>query len=515
MLFGRRASPPLARVFGHPLSPAAAIVALAVAVTVLRLLLARLVGLSVDECYAVVMGRILSSGYFDHPPLTFWLAGLAARLFGTEAPVAVRLPFVLLAAATTFACYGIGARLFNPRAGLWGAVLLNLSLFYGPCGGWILPDGPLACFVLLAAFCLTHALWGPPARARAWWWAFSLAAGLALLSKYHTVFLFAGVAAFLLTSSAHRRWIARPEPWLAAVTSAVLFSPVLLWNAFNGWASFRFQGGRASALDPGGGSPLLDSLGGSALWMTPLIWIGLLWVLGSALATGPRDDRRWFLACLAVGPIAVFTALTAFGTRGLAHWSAPGYLFAFPLLGAAVEQRLTRRWMRASLVTAAVCSIAITTLLTVHARVGLPLPAQMLTDGDPTHDLLAWNEVAAALLPLRAAHVEAAVVGRRWVDAAKIAYALGPDVPVTAVGDDPRGFRFVMDQKQLIGRNLLLVTRRHRRMSEAMVAYAPYCGRIRPLESVPLRRGGRTEMLVSLYLCERFLAPFPQRTGPL
>ena len=46
-----------------------------IAVTALvRLALAALLGLSVDESYSVAIARQFSLSYFDHPPLHLWLA---------------------------------------------------------------------------------------------------------------------------------------------------------------------------------------------------------------------------------------------------------------------------------------------------------------------------------------------------------------------------------------------------------------------------------------------------------
>jgi hypothetical protein len=76
------------------------IAGLIVGTTLIRLAFATTTGLGVDESYMVTAGRVLSLGYFDHPPASWWLSWGAAHLFGTEAPWAVRLPFVLLFAVS-------------------------------------------------------------------------------------------------------------------------------------------------------------------------------------------------------------------------------------------------------------------------------------------------------------------------------------------------------------------------------------------------------------------------------
>src|SRR5208337_4568708 len=131
---------------------------------------------------------------------------------------------------------------------------LNLPLFFTfNAASWVLPDGPLLFSSAAAALCLAHATLGPseekppsavpfpevraPGR-RGWWVGFGLCCGLALLSKYHGVFVLAGSALFLLTSR-QRAWLKRPEPYLALLVTAIVFAPVLIWNVSHHWASFH------------------------------------------------------------------------------------------------------------------------------------------------------------------------------------------------------------------------------------------------------------------------------------
>ena len=97
-------------------SPGNAVAALIVAATIVRLLMAAALGLGIDESYMVAAGRQVQWGYFDHPPLAWWLATGAARLFGSEAAIVVRLPFIALFAASTWLTYRLGARRCSGRA---------------------------------------------------------------------------------------------------------------------------------------------------------------------------------------------------------------------------------------------------------------------------------------------------------------------------------------------------------------------------------------------------------------
>ncbi len=211
--------------------------------TALRLAFAAALGLGVDESYMVAAGRVLSLGYYDHPPIAWWLSWGAAHLFGSEAAIVVRLPFIALFALSTWLMYRLGSAIADARAGLCAALLLNLSPVFGvTTGTWVLPDGPLDCALLGAALCLVYAL---ERGSLAWWLGAGLCAGAALLSKYSAALTIAGVVLYLLTSRRHRQLLVTAKPWLAALVATLLFAPVLAWNAAHGWESFAFQAGRA------------------------------------------------------------------------------------------------------------------------------------------------------------------------------------------------------------------------------------------------------------------------------
>jgi Dolichyl-phosphate-mannose-protein mannosyltransferase len=491
----------------------------------MRVVLGASLGLSVDESYAAVMSREWSLSYFDHPPMTFWWAGLAGRFVGSEAPLLVRLPFILAFAGTTWLMFRLGRFLFGEAAGLSTVVVLNLSLFFSlAAGGWALPDGPLLLFEAAAALCLARAtlpMRGAPEADRAvgvggrlWWIAFGAMTGLAFLSKYHACFLLLGGGAFLLSSRSRIAWLRRPEPYLAVACTAAVSAPVLIWNERHAWASFRFQLGRAAPLEGADATPFLDSLAGQAAWVLPWIWIPLLVLLGDGLCKGPRNARRWLLVCLGAGPVLGFTLLTMLGARGHPHWETPGYFMLLPLLGAEIAGRLEQgvsRPMRAWLVVCGIGFALVVLGLVAEVRNGWAqaLMPRLRAEGDPTDDLLDWAPVARQLRAWGLPKPGMLVAGSRWDDAAKLAFAMGPDTPVTSVGEDSRGFDYVGDPVQHVGKDVVLVVRR-RSGGEALRLYAPYFRSLRWLGNVDLLRGERPGIVISLYLGEHLHRPLPR-----
>jgi 4-amino-4-deoxy-L-arabinose transferase-like glycosyltransferase len=294
-----------------------------------RIVIAAVNGLGIDEAYSVGNARILSLAYVDHPPLHMWIVWLAAWVAGSEAALVVRLPFITLFAGSTWLMYRLGRVLHGEQAGLWAAVWLNVvPVFSLVHAGGVLPDGPLIFFLLATANVLAGIFFGRSPRPTVAWLGAGTLAGLALLSKYNAIFLCLGTFAFLLTVPRHRHWLATPGPWLALLAALIVSSPAIVWNLQHGMAGFAFQGGRVAAGANGGNA--LGQIGGQALYLSPWLFVPFAIALVRSLIRGPEDEKDWFLAMLAVGPIAVFT-LIAIWSPGLPHWPMPGWLFALAL----------------------------------------------------------------------------------------------------------------------------------------------------------------------------------------
>ena len=471
----------------------------------LRLLAAAGLGLGIDESYMVASGRTLHLGYFDHPPLSWWLARGAAALLGSEQPVAVRLPFVALFSLSTFLVYRLGALAGSPAAGLWAAVALNLAPVLGlTTGGWVLPDGPLVCALLGAAYCLMRAL--PADRGWGWWLGAGGCAGLALLSKYSAVLTLAGAALYLLTSPVHRRWLARPQPWAAAAFAAALFAPVLAWNATHGWASFAFQGGRAMAYKLNLAGPLLV-LAGSALFLLPWIWAGLMVALGRGLRAGPQAWRSWLLCWLALPPILLFAVVALWSRHVLFHWPVPGYLFLFPLLGGELERFHRLRPVLLRRATVGTAALLVVALLVTVAELRWHWLGAVAPGFDPAVQALDWTPLRDELdrrgLLRRPASV---IAGSSWWVTGKTDYALGGDPPVICLNADAREYRFVAGPQAYLGQDVLLVgptldpaaaATGYGRLFDSIDTLSPALLRFpgRPVVSIPLYLGHRLHLL--------------------
>jgi 4-amino-4-deoxy-L-arabinose transferase-like glycosyltransferase len=461
--------------------------------TTLRLVLAATTGLGYDESYMVGNARILALGYVDHPPLHVWIAGVAMRLFGSEAPIVVRLPFVLLAAGATWLLYELAGRMFGGRAGLWAATAFTLApVFSVVFGTFVLPDGPAVFFLLAAALLVARILFhrSAPENPLAWWIAVGVLSGLAMLSKFNAAFFPLAVFVFLLT--ADRRQLATVGPWLAAIVALVVLSPALIWNAQHDWIGIAFQAGRVG----GGGlrpASFATQIGGELAYLTPWLAIPFVISLVRALWAGPRDPRGWLLALAAVGPIVVFT-LIGLWSRALPHWTMPGWLFTLPLFGrdaAALVPRFARRYMAAVAVVFAVLFAA----FMVQATRGGLIPA-FVTAGnaalDPTADLVDWT----ALKPAIAGHD--LIAAGHWTIAGKASYAAGPGVTTLCLCVQPQQFAFRTDQAAWAGHDVVVIALAGD--ARTWERLAGYFDALEPLAPVVVTRAGRPVVTLDLKL---------------
>ena len=478
-------------------TPARTVIALIVVTACIRLVAAAVLGLGVDESYTVGNARTLAWSYVDYPPLHVWLVGVWSWFWGSESAIVVRLPFILLFAGSTWLMFRMTARLFDETAGLWAAVLLNvMPVFTLPHASWVLPDGPLAFFSLGAAYVTASLLFDGTERKAsvARWLLAGFLTGLALLCKYHAAFLVLGIFVFLLTTPDKRRLLATKGPWLAAAAVLVMSPPVLIWNAQHGWIGVSFQAKRVHSFMHPDVLRMLSYAGEQALYLAPWLFLPLAFVLGRALWRGPSAQRSWFLALIAVGPIVFFTAASLFA-RGLPHWPMPGWLFAIPLLGAEtalLAQRHGRLVRYGVAATGALIFVALVLVASEGATGWLvSSPTAEAAQSDPTLEMLNWTEVKQVLAQRELLNGgTAAIAGTNWIEAGKLNYAVGSDIPVLCLCADPQQFRYSRNVSDFAGQTVMVIQSRDR-LSKSRALLAKQFRQLQPLAGITLHRANR------------------------
>jgi len=502
------------------------VVALIVVGSLIRLVLAGSFGFGNGESYYYSCARHLDLSYFDHPPMHAWLARLAIDCIGFH-PAAIRAPFILFFAGTTWLMYLLGRRMFGEWSGFYAAVVLNLSMVFSlTTASFLQPDSPLMFFWLLAFYGLARLFLEKTNHALLWWVVVGLAAGLAMLCKYHAAFLVLGTLVYVITSKDQRHWLRHPGPYLAVALMSACFIPVLMWNSEHEWISFLWQGGRGAEFKGLRFDWLGRSIMGQVLWLLPWIWVPLVCELYVCIRRGSNDPVRWLIACTATPPILFFTITALYAPYGFHfHWQAPGYLLLFLPLGATVERllhssvpdvRFTRRWLKCSALFFAGAFL----FLASHTVTGWlieVLPEKIgneLAVVDPTLEALDYA-------PLEKYLAQQGLLDRddlfvftpRWYMSGKVDYALHGRARVYCFSfDDPRAFAFFDDQAKELGKDGILITH-ERYCNGGEDWYAANFENIKLLATVDVPRGARTGARLKVFYAKHFLSVFPQPYG--
>ena len=489
------------------LTPSSAVISVIIFSSLVRVLFAASIGLGIDESYMVSAGRDIQISYFDHPPLAWWLAWGAAHLAGSEAALVVRLPFIALFAFSTWAMFRLTTYLFSERAGLWAAIAFNLSPVIGvTSASMVLPDGPLICSLLLSTYCLARGVFDQTGSTTSWWVWCGAFAGAALLSKYSAALCIAGVGLFLITTPTGRRWLAKPQPYIAALVALALFLPVILWNAEHQWASFVFQGGRAVGTRFRPWHPI-TTLAGEALFLLPWIWLLLFGEFVNAIRRGSKEERRWLLCCLAAGGVLLFVLISAW-TSVLFHWAIPGYLMLFPLAGhwLAKQEAIRAGWVRAGLITTVtVVLLGVSTVATEIRFHWIPSVVGIFENVTKHEsDAIDWWSLRPQLSERGLLDRDNLFVGAtHWANAGKIDYALGGSVPVVCLCSDPKQYGLTHPVTAQLGRNALILDQ-HMTLESVQQAYGTRFDSIEELPPLQVMHAGRVALRFNLFLAHRF-----------
>lgn len=308
-----------------------AAVGLIACTVLLRLTYLGLPDLLPEEAYYWNYAQHPALGYLDHPPMVAWLIGLGTAAFG-DTEFGVRIGAFLCWLVTAGFCFALARDLFDKGTALAAVLLAAVLPFFFLFGFFTTPDAPLtACWAGALVFLERALLAG---RARAWWGA-GICIGLGMLSKYTIVLLTPAALAFILLDRPSRRWLRRPEPYLAALLAGLLFSPVILWNIRNDWASFLFQSAHRIDGKSEFGLPML--LVSMALLVTPLglldafraMFSRTIWADASNSACEGMGRQRLFMATLIAVPLSAFVVFSL-GHEVRPNWTGPIWLAALP-----------------------------------------------------------------------------------------------------------------------------------------------------------------------------------------
>jgi 4-amino-4-deoxy-L-arabinose transferase-like glycosyltransferase len=394
-----------------------------VALILVKLVLATQLPLFVDEAFYWQEGQHLAWAYSDLPGLTAWLTRIGVALGGHHT-LALRAPFLLVAACLPWLVMRITAREFDPAQGWTAGLYAMLLPLAGTLGLLALPDAVMAFATLLCMDAGTRLLRGVSATA-----AVELAIGLAIgaLSHYRFIAVIAvGFVALLLVPQG-RKALRDPRVLIAIAFGAAAWTPLLAWNLGNADAGLRFQ-----LIDRHPWAFHGDGIGFvliQALLVTPLLFAGL--VLAAWRHRRDANPVGRYFAWLGALMVAGFFGLGFFADteRVSFHWPLPGYVALLPLLPSLLLA--WPRWLRVS--TATLAAVGLVAMLGYYAAVSVPtIREQAATRKWYPSNFAGWGPLAQAVREMRAGMpADTRIVADNFKAGAELGFALGdPSIAV-------------------------------------------------------------------------------------
>jgi len=306
-----------------------AIIVVLVGSFLLRAFVSGFIELGNDEVYYWTYAKFPDWSHFDHPPMVGWIIQLFTLNLYFDHEVFLRLGAVVFGTLNTGLIFLIGKKIKDSLTGFYAALLFTASIYcFIIAGIFIMPDTPQVLFWLLSLWFLLDCL--PDKNltriSRIELLLSGVTIGLALLSKYHSVFLIGGV--FLYMILYNRNWFRAKETYFAFLIALAFFLPVIIWNYHNAFISFTFHESRVGYEGirihwEYFGTELV----GQFFYSNPVNFIIILFSLFALFGRKQFIERNPLRVLLVMSlPLTlVFMGFSLYSST-LPHWTGPAYL---------------------------------------------------------------------------------------------------------------------------------------------------------------------------------------------
>jgi dolichol-phosphate mannosyltransferase len=288
-----------------------------------------------DEAYYWKYAQHMDLSFFDHPPMVAWLIWLGTTIFGHN-EFGVRIGAFICGLVAMGYLYALAHNLFDKSTAMVAVLLLAVLPLGFATGLVITTDAPLIAAWTATLYYMERAL---VAGSRSAWLGMGIAFGLGLLSKYTLGLLGIAALIFVILDPIARQWMKRPHPYLAAILALLIFSPVIIWNYENDWASFAFQSTRVLEDDHRFSVHYLILY--IVLLLTPIGFLAAMAALFSG-NNGQEENlqirrHRLFVQIFTGVPLLIFLYLSTFDLPRF-HWNGPIWLAILPSIAWMIKQ---------------------------------------------------------------------------------------------------------------------------------------------------------------------------------
>lgn len=354
--------------------------------------------LSPDESHYWEWSRRLDWSYYSKGPMIAYLIYISTSIFG-DSVFGIRIMAVFFSALSSIFLYILGKRLFDEKAGLFSAILIQIIPLFSAFGVLFTIDSLFIFFWILSLFFFYCSTFNVQCSTKnsspithhpslIYWILLGISIGCGLLTKYTMALFYLSAFLFLLLLKEKRKVLFTKGPYVAFLISLIVFSPVIIWNTQHDWVTFKHTAGQVQMAK---GVQLslksfFEFFGSQLGVITPFLFI----IMGVSLWKLRNQCEGAFLFWFSI-PIIAFFLLKSIQGKVQANWALPGYITGIVAFSAySVKKFYTEgKSMKFFIVTAVLLSVVATSV--GHYSSLLNLPGKM----DPTNRIRGWKELGA------------------------------------------------------------------------------------------------------------------------
>lgn len=279
--------------------------------------------LGIDEVYYTLYARFPQASHFDHPPMVGWLIRFTTGNFIRDSEFFIRLAPVFLGSLNVFIFYKCMRLFSSVRVAVHGAILFMGSIYSAIiCGVFIMPDTGMLTLWLSSLYFAIAIVYK---KSDFWyyWLAFGIGVGAAMTSKYHSAALWLGMGLFIILEK--RSWLLKPQVYVSALLSALIFYPIIQWNYDHNFISFTFHQNRIGD-SQWRSLGMLQEIVGAFAYNGPInfcLIVGTLIYFFKKKTIITKAIDRLLIYCSF--PIILFFIISSNWSQTLPHWAAPAY----------------------------------------------------------------------------------------------------------------------------------------------------------------------------------------------
>jgi len=411
------------------------------------------INLYADEAYYWGWAQHFDFGYYSKPPMVAWTIMATTALFG-DGEIGVKIGSLFLYIITAMTLYLLGRELYDEKTGFF-ALLTFTTLPAVSLSSMIISTD--AVFLLFWALSLLFFVRAIRTDAWRWWLLLGVSGGFGLLSKYTMLLFMVSALLYLGLSAPYRRHLKNARLYAAMAVAALVYSPNLLWNISNHFASFLHTRDNAhleSSLFHF--DKLAEFLGGQLAVFGPVLFVVLVMLF--VRYRGLASDERFKMLAWFVIPFFTLITTISFLSRAHANWAAPVYIAGTLIVVGTLVAQQRMRLLKIGIGV----NIAMALLFYHFHAVAHVLNIELTRKTDPQKRILGWDRLGEEVGRVLAANPGAKLLSDDRKSLASLIYYVRPH-PFDAMIWNPDGsildhYELTTDMQTQIGGDFVYVT---------------------------------------------------------